>query len=139
MALYGSQESKRSRPQYESRDLHAEAQIQIQKEETRQATMLLESNADVMTALREYYVKLLDNADFLLRTDCRQNIQDFAVDVESEIVLIRMQVRRLGLLAGTISERQDQVCSMHFQRLVTTYLTILDRSTRSETGRRVKP
>jgi hypothetical protein len=80
------------------------------REETREAAMLLESNADVMATLRAYYVELLNNEDFPLGADCRKYIHDFAADMENNIVCIRMQVRRLDLLAEVINERKNLVC-----------------------------
>jgi len=112
MALYGSQESKLSRQEYKPLDIQ---RIQLMKEEVSQATFLLESNADVMTALREYYVKLLENEDFPLRIDCRKDIQNFAVDMESNIIRIKMQMRRLGLLAEIINDRKNLVRSRVIQ------------------------
>ncbi|KAH0271667.1 hypothetical protein KCU91_g7229, partial [Aureobasidium melanogenum] len=114
LALYGSQELKATRETYESRDMQ---EIQVRKEKTSQAKMLLESNADVMVALRAYYVKLLDNEDFPVRTECRKTIQNFSADVESNIIWIKMQVRRLDLLAEIISDRKDLV-AQHFQNQV---------------------
>lgn len=72
--------------------------------------MLLSSNADVMAALQAYYVKLLDNEDFPIRKVCHKSIQNFATDIESNIVWTRMQVRRLKLLAEIIDGRKDLVC-----------------------------
>jgi len=112
MALYGSQESKLSRQEYKPLDIQ---RIQLMKEEVSQATFLLESNADVMTALREYYVKLLENEDFPLRIDCRKDIQNFAVDMESNSIWIKMQMRRLGLLAEIINDRKNLVRSRVIQ------------------------
>ncbi|KAH0364809.1 hypothetical protein KCU65_g6501, partial [Aureobasidium melanogenum] len=114
MALYGSRESKDSRETYEPRDIQ---EIQVRKEKTSQAKMLLESNADVMVALRAYYVKLLDNEDFPLTIECRKTIQNFSADIESNILWIKMQVRRLDLLAEIISDRKDLV-AQHFQNQV---------------------
>ena len=109
MALYASQESKLTRPRYNPADIQ---KIELWKEETNQAAMLLESNADVMTTLQGYYVKLLDNEDFPLRKDCRKDIRSFATDVGSNIVWIKMQVRRLNLLAETINDRKNLVCAI---------------------------
>lgn len=107
MALYESQESKSFRKEYQPLDIQ---KIQLAKENTNQATMLLESNADVMTALREYYLKLLENGGFALRTDCRKDVQEFASEMEANIVCIKMQVRQLNLLAETINDRKSLVC-----------------------------
>lgn len=82
------------------------------KEKTSQAKTLLESNIDVMAALRAYYTTLLDNEDFPLKTECRRSIQNFAADVESNVVWIKMQVRRLDLLAEIIGDRKNLVCSI---------------------------
>jgi len=71
--------------------------------------MLLNSNADVMGALRAYYVRLLDNEDFPLRTECQKNIQNFAADIESNILWTKMQTSRLSLLAEIIDGRKDLV------------------------------
>lgn len=107
MVFHEYQESKSSNRQIKPGDTQGG---QLWREETRQATMLLESNAHVMTTLRAYYVELLDHEDFPLRTDCTKYIQDFAADMESNIVCIRMQVRRLDLLAEMINERNIYVC-----------------------------
>ncbi|KAG9601193.1 hypothetical protein KCU77_g2022, partial [Aureobasidium melanogenum] len=114
LALYGSQESKHSRETYVPRDLQ---EIQLWKEKTSQAATLLNSNADVMAALRAYYVKLLENEDFPLRTECQKNIQNFATDIESNIIWARMQISRLNLLAEIIDGRKDLV-AQHFQNQV---------------------
>ncbi|KAH0274214.1 hypothetical protein KCU91_g5425, partial [Aureobasidium melanogenum] len=114
LALYGSQESKNSRETYVPRDLQ---EIQLWKENTSQAAMLLNSNADVMAALRAYYVKLLDNEDFPLRTGCQKSIQNFATDIESNIVWARTQISRLNLLAEIIDGRKALV-AQHFQNQV---------------------
>jgi hypothetical protein len=81
------------------------------KEKTTQAKTLLESNADVVAGLRGYYVELLDNEDFPFRLECRKSIQNFAADIESNIIRIKMQVHRLDLLSEIISDRKDLVCS----------------------------
>lgn len=107
MALWGSQEFISTRKEYKPIDIQ---EIQLLKQNTNQATMLLESNADVMTALREYYLKLLENGDFPLRTDCQKDVQNFAADMEDNIVWIKMQVRRLNLLAEIINDRKNLVC-----------------------------
>jgi hypothetical protein len=109
MAIYGRQESKSSRPLYGPIDIQ---KIQRLKEATNQAAMLLESNANVMNVLHEYYTKLLENEDFPFRTSCQRDIQEFATDMESNIVCIRMQVRQLGLLADTINDRKNLVRSI---------------------------
>lgn len=62
-----------------------------------------------MDALRAYYVRLLDNEDFPLRTECRKSIQNFAVYIESNTVWAKMQVCRLNLLAEVIDGRKDLV------------------------------
>ncbi|CAD0095546.1 unnamed protein product [Aureobasidium vineae] len=126
LALYGSQESTTSRPTYRPRDLQ---EIQIWKEKTSQATMLLESNADVMTALQTYYVKLLANEDFPLKFECQKSIQRFAADVDGNIVWIKMQVRRLNLLAEVIGDRKNLT---FFSTDVVNYQN--DNSTESGTG-----
>ncbi|KAG9944282.1 hypothetical protein KCU85_g8079, partial [Aureobasidium melanogenum] len=114
LAIYGSQESKHSRETYVPRDLQ---KIQLWKELTSQAAMLLTSNSNVMDALRAYYVRLLDNEDFPLRTECRKSIQNFAVYIESNTVWAKMQVCRLNLLAEVIDGRKDLV-AQHFQNQV---------------------
>lgn len=132
MALYGSQESKLSRQEYKPLDIQ---RIQLMKEEVSQATMLLESNAEVMTALRGYYVKLLENEDFPLRIDCRRDVGRFAADMESNIVWIKMQARRLGLLAEVINDRKNLVRPILI-RVGITSLTIAGGSALPKSGRR---
>ncbi|KAH0386106.1 hypothetical protein KCU92_g2994, partial [Aureobasidium melanogenum] len=114
LALYGSRDSKLSRQTYEPIDLQ---KIQMWKEKTTQAKTLLESNADVVAGLRGYYVELLDNEDFPFRLECRKSIQNFAADIESNIIRIKMQVHRLDLLSEIISDRKDLV-AQHFQNQV---------------------
>lgn len=71
--------------------------------------MMLESNVDVLTALRKYYVKLKSNDDFPLAGECQESIEEFAGNVGKNIDELKMQIPRAKLLAGIISDRKELV------------------------------
>lgn len=71
--------------------------------------MVLESNVDVMTALRGYYVGLKANKYFSLKEGCEEDIDSFAANIDEIIDGLRMHISRAKLLAGIISDRKELV------------------------------
>lgn len=71
--------------------------------------MMLESNVNVMTALRDYYVNLTTDEKFPLRNECQKSIFVFADDVGKSISWLRTQILRVKLLADIIADRKELV------------------------------
>jgi hypothetical protein len=106
MAIYGSEGSQDAHKQYSPQDIQY---LQLWKDKTGEATMMLESNAKVLKVLQGYYIGLLDNQDFPLRTECQKSIHSFAARIEKNMDWMQIQADRARLLAGIISDRRELV------------------------------
>lgn len=106
MAIYGPQGPEAGHKQYTPQDIQ---DLQLWKDKTSEAAMLLESNADVMTELRSFYVGLKTNEDFTPRQECQKSIDFFAARLEKLINWMKTQVRRVNLLAHIIDDRKELV------------------------------
>ena len=71
--------------------------------------MVMDGNIDVLTALKQYYKKLLKLKDFPLRHACENNVIVFAEQIEEMIYDTRTQVSRAKLLARIASDRKDVI------------------------------
>lgn len=71
--------------------------------------MMLESNVDVATALKNYYVSLSTNEMFPLGQECQRSVISFAADIEKSVSLLKMQSLRVKLLADIIADRKELV------------------------------
>jgi hypothetical protein len=71
--------------------------------------MILETNADIMTSIRRFYERLLNDCDFELRTTCRERIQYFALQVENMIDDSRAQIARAKVLVQITEARKTLV------------------------------
>jgi hypothetical protein len=71
--------------------------------------MVMEANIDVLTAVKQYYEKLLKLKDFPLKHACEDNVIFFAAQIEEMIYDTKMQVSRAKLLARIASDRKDMI------------------------------
>jgi len=106
MAIYGPRGPGYAHQQYKPYHIQ---DLQYFKDKTSEVVMVLQSNVDVMTALRRYYVGLKTNKDFALTDACQENIDSFAADLDVIIDELKMHISRAKLLAGTISDRKELV------------------------------
>ena len=71
--------------------------------------MILEANAHILASLRKFYERLLDNADFPLKSTCRKDVLTFAIRIEDMIYDLNMQIARAKLLVQITSDRRNLV------------------------------
>ncbi|KAL8690382.1 MAG: hypothetical protein Q9218_004161 [Villophora microphyllina] len=83
------------------------------EEQTSEATMALQGNADVLTSLKDFYKALSENDDFPLRSSCGSDIGAFLRQIESFIYDSKMQVARGKLLAKIVAARKS-IVRCHF-------------------------
>ena len=79
------------------------------QEKTNEVVVVLETNADVMTSIRKFYERLLDNPDFELGTSCRERVQQFAMQMDNMIYDLRMQIARAKGLIPIAEARKTLV------------------------------
>ncbi|KIW73674.1 hypothetical protein PV04_01772 [Phialophora macrospora] len=85
--------------------------VQYYEDRTNEATMILESNRDVLAALSKYYEDLLADTDFPLRQSCRDNIVDFARQLQDAVHDTHMQASRARLVVRIAADRKALVQS----------------------------
>ena len=73
------------------------------------AIMVMESNADVLRSLRDFYNRLADNQLFDLQTNCRDDILIFVSQIDDMIYDSNMQIARAKVLAKVINDRKSTV------------------------------
>lgn len=105
MAVYGRREPGYAPREYQEYDIQ---DLQHWKDKIGEAVMILESNIEVLAALRKYYLGLRLRKDFPLQ-DCEDEITVFAAQVEETMDWMRMQVSRAKLLVDVTSDRKDLV------------------------------
>lgn len=85
--------------------------MQYWQDKTNEAVMVLESNVDVIVALRRYYIALMDNSEFPdgLKRGCGGDVTAFAAHLDEIRNDFKMQTSRVRLLANIISDRKELV------------------------------
>ena len=106
MAVYGPRGPGYGHQEYRP---HHVQELQRWTDDANQVVMVLESNCDVMTSLRSYYEGLKDNADFPLKSTCKNDVRHFAAQVDDMIYNFRMQISRAKLLVKIVSDRKELV------------------------------
>lgn len=91
--------------------------------------MVLNANADVLTALRDFYRGLKEDIDFDLKDYCARDINIFSNQVTNLITDMRMQAARAKVLARMTANRRSLV--RNSMANMSTPLTSLGRTTSS--------
>ena len=126
-ALQGSRTNRAARKEYKPKDLQ---HVQIWEERANEALTVLESNANVLTALKDYYLSLAENSKFPLKQTSTDDIHTFVGQVKDLIGDCNMQSVRAKLLVQIASQRKTMVC--RFNGLAMSKLgTLPDRMNRS--------
>ncbi|CAN8100306.1 unnamed protein product [Discula destructiva] len=81
------------------------------------AIMQMQSNVEVMSSLRRFYVKLKQNSDFELRDTCLEDIDVFANEVDNLVNNFQLQNSRAKALLKRISGRTELVKQHRLERL----------------------
>ena len=78
----------------------------------------MEANTDVLTSLRDFYKRLVDNKDFDLRTTCEDDITRFSAQVDDLIYDSKMQIARAKVLVKITADRKSLILQ-HLQTQAT--------------------
>ena len=106
MAIYRSKSPRSAHESYSPKDIQ---DLQRWRDKANEAAMMLQSNVDVVTALKNYYAGLSTDEKFPLRQDCQRNIVAFAADIDKITSWLRTQILRVKLLADIIADRKELV------------------------------
>jgi hypothetical protein len=112
-----------ARREYTPEDLQT---LQNYEEKTNEAIMILEANADVLTSLRTFYERMMENKEFQFKQHSCDDIRAFAARVEDMVYDSRMQISRAKLLVRITSDRKSLVknipslCPLCLMDLLTT-------------------
>ena len=72
--------------------------------------MVLESNADILTKLRDYYASLVADSQFSRDQDrrdaCQQSVKRFTVQINEIIYNITAQLARAKVLSKLVTDRK---------------------------------
>jgi hypothetical protein len=79
-----------------------------------EAKMIVESNSQVITSLRDYYKGLQDSEDFHLRISCRSDIHAFITRLNYMIADFKMHVARADLLLRNTDDLKNLVSKVLF-------------------------
>jgi hypothetical protein len=127
MALHGPRGPNQAQHEYTPADLQ---RVQNYMDKIHEAIMILEANAVILTSLCKYYERLLDNKDFPLRVDCREDILSFATQIEDMIYDSKMQIARAKLLVQITNDRKSLVSiNMSLNYILSPYLALNTKNT----------
>lgn len=129
IAVIGPRNPGQFRRIYVPEDLQT---IQYYEDKTNEASMILDANVKVMTSLREYYEKLLENDAFPFRDSCREDILTFAAQTNDMIYDSNMQISRAKLLVQISADRKSLVVQ-HLQSQATEKMEMMTAMSYKET------
>jgi len=106
MAVLGPREKGYHAKLYTPTDIR---RLQRWDELVSEAIVVLEGNVEVLLALRQFYLHLLQNRDFPQRQSCADEISDFANQIEIMINDCRINIGRARALVKTTTDRKELV------------------------------
>jgi hypothetical protein len=108
MAVYGPRGDGFAHRQYKPYDIQ---DLQRWQDRANEAVMVLESNTDILKAIRKFYHGLFDRRDFptMLQTTCEDELGNFISQLDEIINDFHMQTSRAKLLVNIISDRKELV------------------------------
>ncbi|KAF1851034.1 uncharacterized protein K460DRAFT_328553 [Cucurbitaria berberidis CBS 394.84] len=85
--------------------------LQHWQDKANEAVMVLESNAEILKAIRKFYLDLVIRKDFpdALKSACEEDLAVFFSQLDEIINDFRMQIARAKLLVHIISDRKELV------------------------------
>ncbi|KAF2006620.1 hypothetical protein P154DRAFT_615337 [Amniculicola lignicola CBS 123094] len=100
--------------------------VQRYEDQTNEVITILEANNDVMLSLRTFYAGLMSNDSFdaQLKLDCKDDVSEFAAQIEDMMYDANMQLRRARLLVKLTADRKALVLQ-HLQSQTTEAMTNL--------------
>jgi hypothetical protein len=108
MAIYGRRRLEYGHKHYEPYDIQ---DMQYWQDKTNEMVMILETNVQVISSLRRFYLGLMKNSDFplLIKEKNEADIQSFSNGLADIIDDFGMQISRAKLLARIIMDRKELV------------------------------
>ncbi|KAL9581438.1 MAG: hypothetical protein Q9212_003902 [Teloschistes hypoglaucus] len=103
LLVYGARGPGKESQIYSSSNLQKAQEID---EQTNEATMALQGNADVLTSVKDFYKTLSENDDFPLGQSCSSDIGAFLRQMESFVYDSKMQIARGKLLGKIVAARK---------------------------------
>lgn len=88
--------------------------VQEYEDKTNETVMVLESNADNMESLLNFYLSVVEDEEFPVgeRNSCGSSVKRFCSQLHELIYDIKMQIRRAKVLVKTVSDRKAIVCQI---------------------------
>lgn len=121
IAVHGARGRNENQRIFTPKDLQS---IQHLEDKVNEAIMVQEANSDVLTSLRKFYERLMDNKDFPLRTACCEDVLLFATQLDDMIYDSKMQIARAKVLVKITEDRKTLVLQ-HLQSQATEKMEIL--------------
>ncbi len=92
-------------------DERALFQVQEYEDKTNEAVMVLESNAENMESLYNFYRMLVKEEGFPaeIQESCSYSVKRFCLQLHELIYDVKMQIRRANVLVKTVSDRKTIV------------------------------
>ena len=106
VAVYGERSQSEYRHDYTPDKLRL---IQFLEDDITLTISVLDSNLQVMVSLRDYYLQLLENKDFDLKTSCRDYVGGFAQELNGFIKSIKTEHTRVKFLVKIVADRKNMV------------------------------
>jgi hypothetical protein len=85
--------------------------VQFFEEKAITATMVLDANIEVMTSLRGFYTKLLENYEFDMKDQCAGSVDSFTQQITDMMHTFTGYRRRMKLLTDVTENRKNLVCN----------------------------
>lgn len=97
------------RKDFEPKDLQ---DVQRLEDKINELTVILEANHDIMQSLSGFYVNLMknDDMDVNVKTQCADDVREFAAQIADMMYDVNMQIRRANLLVKITADRKALVC-----------------------------
>jgi hypothetical protein len=92
--------------------------VQHREDKTNTAIMVMEANTDVLTSLRDFYRRLVENKDFDLKCSCQDDVTTFTSQVDDLIYDSKMQIARAKVLVKITTDRKGLILQ-HLQTQAT--------------------
>jgi hypothetical protein len=105
-------------------------EVQGLEDDVNTAIVVLESNAEIMTRLRNFYQALVEEAEFpsVERDACRHYVRNFASQMDEIIYEHNMQISRGKAIAKLVADRKQIVGRTLFSVSCCTQLTSMPNS-----------
>lgn len=90
--------------------------------------MVLQANTTIITSLRDFYLRLLQNPDFDLKVACAEDVTGFAAQLDDMIYDSQMQIARATVLVKIVADRKNLILQ-HLQSQATAKMEELTQLT----------